>query len=136
VSVVRYRETIWSDLFPGNQHTVRCLRPAVRAASTAVQVATCISVGSWHAATISSLKGWQTAVRARWLNKSGARTPTAASGWAKSHHRLTCRPVRVFVKRRLKKGQYCHSYYIATLSLPSKGHFWVCYDGHGGAKVE
>ncbi len=46
------------------------------------------------------------------------------------------RPVRVFVKRRLKEGQFRHSYYVTTLSLPSKGHFWACYNARGGAEVE
>jgi hypothetical protein len=46
------------------------------------------------------------------------------------------RPVRVFVKRRLKKGKFCHSYYVTTLSLPSKGHFIACYNARGGAEVE
>jgi hypothetical protein len=46
------------------------------------------------------------------------------------------RPVRVFVKRRLKKGKFRHSYYVTTLSLPSKGHFMACYNSRGGAEVE
>jgi hypothetical protein len=46
------------------------------------------------------------------------------------------RPVRVFVKRRLKDGAFCHSYYVSTLTLPSKGLFMACYDNRGGAEVE
>ena len=46
------------------------------------------------------------------------------------------RPVRVFVKRRLKDGAFVHSYYVLTLSLPSKGLFMAKYDGRGGAEVE
>jgi hypothetical protein len=46
------------------------------------------------------------------------------------------RPVRVFVKRRLKGDEFRHSYYVATLSLPSKGHFLACYNDRGGAEVE
>ena len=46
------------------------------------------------------------------------------------------RPVRLFVKRRLKKGKFRYSYYVTTLSLPSKGHFMACYNGRGGAEVE
>ena len=46
------------------------------------------------------------------------------------------RPVRVFVKRRLKDDEFRHSYYVATLSLPSKGHFLACYNDRGGAEVE
>ena len=39
MSAVKYRETIWSQVFPGNQHTVRCLRPAVLATETALELA-------------------------------------------------------------------------------------------------
>jgi hypothetical protein len=46
------------------------------------------------------------------------------------------RPVRVFVKRRCKDKKFIHSYYVTTLSLPSKGHFLRCYDARGGAEVE
>lgn len=46
------------------------------------------------------------------------------------------RPVRVFVKRRLKEGAFCHSYYVSSLALPSKGLFMACYDSRGGAEVE
>jgi hypothetical protein len=46
------------------------------------------------------------------------------------------RPVRVFVKRRLKDGAFCHSYYVSSLTLPSKGRFMACYDSRGGAEVE
>lgn len=46
------------------------------------------------------------------------------------------RPVRVFVKRRLKDGQLLHSYYVSTLSLSAKGSFLHLYDDRGGAEVE
>jgi hypothetical protein len=46
------------------------------------------------------------------------------------------RPVRVFVKRRLKNNRFRHSYYVSTLSLPSKGLFMAHYDQRGGAEVE
>jgi hypothetical protein len=46
------------------------------------------------------------------------------------------RSVRVFVKRRLKDGAFVHSYYVLTLSLPSKGLFMAKYDARGGAEVE
>lgn len=45
------------------------------------------------------------------------------------------RPVRVLMKRRLKDDQYLHSYYISTLSLPSKSCF-LHHDDRGGAEVE
>lgn len=46
------------------------------------------------------------------------------------------RPVRVFIKRRLKEGCFRHSYYVSTLSLPSKGLFMAYYDQRGSAEVE
>jgi hypothetical protein len=46
------------------------------------------------------------------------------------------RPIRVFVKRRLKDGKHRHSYYVSSLSLPSKGHFMAFYNGRGGAEIE
>lgn len=46
------------------------------------------------------------------------------------------RPVRVFIKRRLKDGCFRHSYYVSTLSLPSKGLFMAYYDQRGGAEIE
>jgi hypothetical protein len=46
------------------------------------------------------------------------------------------RPVRVWVKRRYHKGQYVHSYYVSTLSLPSKARYMALYDARGGAEVE
>ena len=46
------------------------------------------------------------------------------------------RPVRFFVKKRLKQGQYLHSYYVCSLSLSSKGQFMSHYDSRSGAEVE
>jgi hypothetical protein len=46
------------------------------------------------------------------------------------------RPVRIFVKRRLKEGKFQYNYYVTTLSLPSKGNFLAFYDARGGAEVE
>ncbi|MCJ7700795.1 MAG: hypothetical protein MUO62_04360, partial [Anaerolineales bacterium] len=46
------------------------------------------------------------------------------------------RPVRVFVKRRRKKGAFHYSYYVSTLSLPCKSHFMALYNRRGGAEVE
>jgi hypothetical protein len=46
------------------------------------------------------------------------------------------RPIRVFVKKRFKNGEYLHSYYLSSLSLPSKNLFVDRYDARGGAEVE
>jgi len=39
VSAINYRETIWSDVLPGNYHTVHGLLPAVEAAENALELA-------------------------------------------------------------------------------------------------
>ncbi|MCB0231029.1 MAG: transposase [Anaerolineae bacterium] len=46
------------------------------------------------------------------------------------------RPVRVFIKKRMKNNEFVHSYYVSSLTLPSKGDFMTCYDNRGGAEVE
>lgn len=46
------------------------------------------------------------------------------------------RPVRFFVKKRRKKDKIVHSYYVSTLSLPSKSLFLAAYDDRGGAEIE
>jgi hypothetical protein len=39
VSAIRYRETVWSEVFPGNRHTSHCLQPAVEASELALDLA-------------------------------------------------------------------------------------------------
>lgn len=46
------------------------------------------------------------------------------------------RPVKVFVKKRLKKGHWYHSYYVTTLQRSSKRQFMAHYDQRGAAEVE
>jgi len=46
------------------------------------------------------------------------------------------RPVRIFIKKRFKNERFLHSYYVSTLSLPSKGLFMNYYNQRGGAEVE
>ena len=46
------------------------------------------------------------------------------------------RPVEVIVKKRLVKGCFKHSYYVTTLSFPSKRAFMDKYNQRGGAEIE
>jgi hypothetical protein len=46
------------------------------------------------------------------------------------------RPVRIFVKRRLVKGEFRHNYYLTTLSQASKRLSLQSYDARGAAEVE
>jgi hypothetical protein len=154
VSAIRYRETIWSDLYPGNQHTVHCLQPAVLAAENALELSQ-----AQRKRTVWRLDGGAGSdEHIRWLLARDyhlvvkGMSNRHAGAWAKKVDRWDAygdiwsgeiappvdygRPVRVFVKRRLKDDKFCHSYYVATLSLPSKGHFLACYNDRGGAEVE
>jgi hypothetical protein len=46
------------------------------------------------------------------------------------------REVRVWVKRRMEKGQFKHSYYLTTLHLHSLQAAMTLYDQRGGTEVE
>ena len=154
MSVVKYRETVWSDVFPGNYHTVHSFRPAVLNAETALELAP-----ERRKRTVWRLDGGAGSERQmRWLVKrdyhilakgmNHNRAATLArqvrrwdpygSDWVGevSVPQDYARRVRVFVKRRLKEGKLQHSYYVTTLSLPAKNNFLAFYDDRGGAEVE
>jgi len=154
VSAIRYRETVWSDLFPGNRHTVACFRPAVLAAETALELS-----ADQRRRTVWRLDGGTgTDEQLRWLLGRGyhviakGMSNRRAEALARKVRRWDAykgawlgevppptdygRPVCVFVKRRLKNGQFRHSYYVSTLRWPSKRHYLACYDDRGGAEVE
>jgi len=154
VSAVKYRETVWSDLFPGNRHTVACLRPAVLATETALEL-----TAAQRKRTVWRIDGGAgTDEQLRWLLGRGYHV--IAKGLSNRRAEALARkvrrwdaygdawlgevappidygpPVRVFVKRRLKDGHFRHSYYVSTLALPSKRHYIALYDDRGGAEVE
>jgi len=154
VSAIKYRETVWSKLYPGNQHTVHCLRPAVLGTESSLELAL-----SQRQRTVWRIDGGAgTDEHFRWLlnrgyhimakGKSNFRAKALAlqaKRWdAYDDYELAevpppvnyGHPVRVFLKRCLKKGQWHHSYYLSTLTLPSKKHFMDYYHQRGGAEVE
>lgn len=45
-------------------------------------------------------------------------------------------PVRVVVKKHLHKGVWKHSYYVTTMTFPSKQALMKRYDQRGGAEIE
>ena len=146
---------MWSEVFPGNQHTLPCLKPAVEATETALELSPeqrkrtvwRLDGGAGADDELRWLfaKGYQ--VMAKGLSNRRAEALAANVGrWDPYQENARLgeveppidygRPVRVFVKRRLKDGEYRHSYYVSTLSLPSKGCFLHLYDARGGAEVE
>jgi hypothetical protein len=154
VSVTRYRETVWSELYPGNRHTVHCLKPATLATENALALAP-----EQRKRAVWRLDGGAGSdEKLRWLLARGYHVMAKgfsnrrAKALAKQVRRWDPyhdvwlgeveppidlgRPVRVFVKRRLKEDKFHHSYYVSSLGLPSKGQFLSCYNSRGGAEVE
>ena len=154
VSAIKYRETIWSELYPGNQHTVHCLQPAVAATEIALELDL-----ARRQRTVWRLDGGAGSdEHIRWLlgrgyhlvakGMSNRRAVALADKVRRWDAYDDCwlgevpppvnygRPVRVFVKRRLKADKFHHSYYVISLSLPSKGRFLASYNDRGGAETE
>ncbi len=154
VSAVNYRETIWSELYPGNRHTVTCLRPAVLASETALDLAP-----DQHKRVVWRMDGgagsdeeirWLLARhyhivakgtsnrRAQALAKQVKRWDAFDDAWLAEVTPYTDfgRPVQVFVKKRLKQGEFVYSYYVSTLTLPSNARFMRYYQDRGAAEIE
>lgn len=130
------------------------MEPAVKAAETALELAP-----SQRKRTVWRLDGGAGSdEHVRWLLKRGYQV--IAKGMANSRAKALARqverwdayqdvwlgevkpptdygrPVRIFVKCRLNNGVYRHSYYLATIRLPSKGLLMASYHARGGAEVE
>jgi hypothetical protein len=154
VSSVKYRETVWSELFPGSRHTVTCLQPAVLGTESSLELA-----HDQRRRTVWRFDGGAGSdEQVVWLLNRDYHlvgkglSNRRAEVLARQVHRwdpypdywlgtVSCpidygRPVQVFVKKRLKKGKFLHSYYLTTLKVPSKGYFMSLYDDRGGAEVE
>lgn len=154
VSVIKYGETIWSDLFAGNRLTAHCLQPAVLATESSLELTESQRKRVvWRidggAGTDEQL-GWLLARqyqlvakgisnrRAEALARQVTRWDAYDDVWLGQVASPVDfgRPVQVFVKKRFKNDTFYHSYYVTTLKLPSKGHFMSLYDNRGGAEVE
>jgi len=155
VSALDYHETIWSEVFPGNRHTVSCLQPAVLAAETALELAPeqrarvvwRLDGGAGSDDQIGWLleRGYQVIAKGM-SNRRAEALARQVVRWNPYHDAWLgrveapvqfARTVQMWVKRRLnKKGAACHSYYLTTLKLPSKGAMMALYDDRGGAEVE
>ena len=154
MSAIHYHETIWSDIYPGNRHTVECLQPAVLATETALALSP-----AQRKRTVWRLDGgagsdehlrWLLACdyhvlakgisnrRAVALARQVRRWDAYQDAWLGEVAPPTDygRPVRVFVKRRRKNETFCYSSYLSTLALSAKSQFMAGYDDRGGAEVE
>jgi hypothetical protein len=152
---MQYHETVWSDLFAGNKHTTHCLQPAVLGAEIALELAERyrqrtvwrLDGGGGSDAHLVWLLGRRYHVVAKGMNNRRAEALArqvkrwdeyAENAWLGEVEAPIDygRPVRVFVKKRFKNDEYLHSYYLSSLSLPSKNLFVDRYDARGGAEVE
>jgi hypothetical protein len=155
VSAINYQETIWSDLFPGNYLTLQCLQPAVLGVESSFDLAP-----NARKHVLYRLDGGSgTDENLRWLlnrnyhvlgkGYSGKRAKALArqvTRWDDydSHSQLgrvqpafdLGRPTDVLVKRRWRKGTWRHSYYVSTLTFPSKKAFMNKYNQRGAAEIE
>jgi hypothetical protein len=142
-------------LFAGNRHTSHCLVPAVEATETALDLAAKqrqrtvwrIDGGGGSDEHLRWLLQRDYQVLAKGMNNRRALAlarqvrrwdPAGEDSWLGEVPPPIDygRPVRVFVKKRLKKDQFLHSYYVSSLSLPSKRLFIAGYDDRGAAEIE
>jgi hypothetical protein len=155
VSAVAYRETLWSDLFPGSRLTMQCLQQAVLGVESSFELAK-----SQRKRTLYRLDGGSgTDENLTWLldrgyqilakGFSGKRAHALAThvprwdvydnqswlGWVEPTFDLG-HPLQIMVKRKLHKGRFKHSYYVTTLTLPSKRALMARYNQRGEAEIE
>jgi hypothetical protein len=142
-------------VFSGNRHTVQCLQPAVEATEIALELSSdqrkrtvwridggggsdqhlhWLLARGYHV-TVKGMSNRRAKALAKQVRRWDVYRDNVWLGEVPSPVDYGC-SVRVFVKKRLKKGKYLHSYYVSTLSLPSKGLFMAQYDARGGAEVE
>lgn len=154
MSSITYRETLWSDGVPGNRHTSNCLQPAVLGAETALELAPHrrsrvvyrIDGGGGSDKHIRCLlsRGYHLMVkgasnrRAEALARQVKRWDPYGDAWLGQVASPVDfgREVQVIVKKRETKAGFCHSYYVSTLKMPSKGALMARYDQRGGAEIE
>ena len=95
VSAVKYHETIWSELYPGNQHTLNCFQPAVLAAENALELAErqrCRTVWRLDGGAGSDdqfrwllSRDYQVIGKGLWLVKPDVGMLMTITSWPKSH---------------------------------------------------
>lgn len=155
MSAINYHETIWSELFPGNRTTLTCLQPAVLGVETSLELQL-----EHRKRTVYRLDGGSGSdEKLSWLlargyhiiakGYSGKRAYALAqqvSRWDPYDHHSWLgavvspvdfgRPVHMLVKKQLHQHKWKHSYYVTTLSFPSKQAFMHRYNQRGGAEIE
>lgn len=155
VSAIQYQETLWSDVLPGTYLTLHCLQPAVCAVESSFDL-----VPRLRPHVLYRLDGGAgTDENLRWLlargyhvvgkGFSGKRANALAQRVKRwdaydAHSQIgrvrptfdLGRPIDVVVKRRRHKQTWRHSYYVSTLTFPSKRAFLNKYHQRGAAEIE
>ena len=155
MSAINYQETVWSELFAGNALTMDCLQPAVLGVESSFDLAPALRKHVLYrldggSGTDENLR-WLLARGYQVIGKgfSGKRAHLLARQvlrWDGYEHNCQIgrvqptfdlgRPVDVLVKRRWKKDKWHHSYYVSTLTFPSKRAFMDKYHQRGAAEIE
>lgn len=154
MSAVRYRETVWSELYAGSRLSVQCLQPAVLGTEIVLALAP-----QQQRRTIWRIDGgfgsddqlqWLLARHYHFIAKgfSGRRANVLARQVQRWNAygdvwlgRVPCplpaaREIDTWVLRRWKKDKWVHSYYMTTLRFPSLARAMAYYNQRGGAEVE
>jgi hypothetical protein len=142
-------------LFPGNRLTLECLQPAVLGVESSFE----LSVQQRKRILYRLDGGAGTDENLRWLLRRGYQLLAKGFSGNRAHALARCvqrwdayddqawlgsvtptfdlgRPVQILVRKRLHRGQWKHSYYVTTLTFPSKRAFMDKYNQRGGAEVE
>lgn len=152
--MINYRETLWSEIYPGSRNTVQCLEPAVLATEALLaQTVEQRKRTVWRLDGGSGNDEWL-----RWIlerdyqlvakgcnNRRAVHLAQQASRWDPYRDGVLAevayptdlgRPVRCFLKRWMKDGEEHYSYYIFHLSTDTKARCMELYDARGAAEVE
>lgn len=155
MSAINYHQTVWSGLFAGNRTTVTCLKPAVLATETALDLAleqrkrTVYGldggagadeklpwlVGRGYHFIAKGFSGKRAYALAQQVSRWDGYDATSWLGTVQSPVDFG-RPVQMMVKKRLQKNEWKHSYYVSTLAFSSKQAFMDRYDLRGAAEIE
>lgn len=155
MSAINYHETAWSDLFPGNYLTMQCLQAAVLAVESSFDLGSAqrkrtlyrLDGGSgtdenlhWllardYQVLAKGFSGKRAKALAARVQRWDAYDPQCWLGRVTPTFDLG-RPIDLLVKKRFHNGKWKHSYYVTTLTFPSKKAFMDRYNLRGGAEVE
>jgi hypothetical protein len=152
---VKYQETLWSELYEGKKHTVKCVQPAVAKVESSLELETKhrkrtvwrLDGGGGSDENLRYIlgRGYQVVAKGK-SNRRAKALARKVSRWDPMQQDTWVaevappvnlgQPVRFFVRRRLKKGNFMYSYFVISTSLPSKQAFMLSYDQRGAAEVE